>query len=375
MSSSDYTCMRRIRHMNHQSCNTQPIAVSCVPPTYYNHTGYVQTPSCHPPCPPHQHPHEHPHEHAHEHPHRPLPQHHHHHHQGGQHAHYPPQPIINNNVSSTCNCTNCAPPPPPTPQYQHYPVVYNQYPDHACYNTMTVASQPVVYKGCGGGDMNSSTVKPYLLTPVQCGSVTFTIDTGLGFSHGTRVACNSTDLSGNYFEGIVYDYNTMSGEITLYEIKYISGAFNAPMHYAIMAMAASKEIDLLRERMEAVYKKVFNIDLSQPACGTGTGTGGGGDGGDGDAATASQNTNVANLYKYFFNTDITTEADYALTQTYLTTKMAYLYNYFFDVDISTNTSFNPNGNGTALSTLDAKISQLYLYFFNNDLSGGDIAIV
>ena len=229
---------------------------------------------------------------------------------------------------------------------------------------------------CGGGEIYSSTFNKYLLTPVQCGSVTFTIDTGLAFSHGTRVTCDSIDLSGNYFEGIVYDYNSMSGEITLYEIKYITGTFNRPTRYAIMAMAASKEIDLLRERMEALYKKVFNIDLSQPECGTGTGTGGGdGGGGTTDTATAEQNTNVVNLYKYFFNTDITTDADYALTQTYLTTKLVYLYTYFFDVDITTNTTFNPNGNGTALTTLDAKISQLYLYFFNNDLSGGNITIV
>ena len=193
--------------------------------------------------------------------------------------------------------------------------------------------------------------------------------------HGTKVSCESLDASGNSFEGTVYNYNSLSGEITIYDIKHINGTFNVPVRYSVMIMSASKEFNLLRDRITALYKQVFNIDLSEPACGTGTGTGGGGGGGGTTAPTQAQATLVVNLFKYFFNQDISAASDYALTETYLTSKLKYLYQYFFNIDITTNTTFNPNNNNVSLSTLNSKISQIYLYFFNNDLSGGNITIV
>jgi hypothetical protein len=221
---------------------------------------------------------------------------------------------------------------------------------------------------CGGGDIYSTTVNFYLITPTQCGSVNFIVDPGMVYTHGTKVSCESIDASGNYFEGTVYNYNQSTGEITIYDIKHISGTFNVPVRYSVIIMAAAKEFNLLRDRITELYKQVFNIDLSEPACGTG---GGGGT----PAPTQAQATLVVNLFKYFFNEDISTASDYALTEIYLTSKLKYLYEYFFKIDITTNTTFNPNNNSVSLSTLNSKISQLYLYFFNNDLSGGNITIV
>ena len=142
-----------------------------------------------------------------------------------------------------------------------------------------------------------------------------------------------------------------------------------------MIRTAAKEFNLLRDRITALYKEVFNIDLAEPACCTGSGVNPGPGPGPTPGPTQAQATLVVNLFKYFFNQTISSDSDYALTETYLTTKLKYLYQYFFNVDITTNTTFNPNNNGVSLITLNSKISQLYLYFFNNDLSGGSITIV
>lgn len=352
MSASDYTYLRRMRHARQPPCNQPTVVVSCVPPTNYIQSGYVNCDR--PPAPCHQHPPPYYHPPA---PCYPPPAHHYH----------PPAPQYP--PPAPCSCE--------TPYYQE-PVQYHH--NNAvvpcsnsagapCYKNAIIpcpppppAEVPVV----GAGDIYSTTMNLYLITPTRCGTVNFTIDCGMSYVHGTKVSCESMDASCNSFEGTVYSYNNFSGEITIYEIKHINGAFNRPARYSVMIMSASKEFNILRDRINALYQEVFNIDLSEPACG----------GGGGNVPTQAQATLVVNLFKYFFNIDITsTDSNYALTEAYLTTKLAYLYQYFFNVNISTNTSFNPNGNSVSLSTLNAKISQLYLYFFNNDLSTGNITII
>lgn len=399
MSASDYTYLRRMRHVQNMPCNQYAnTVVSCVPSTNYNHSGHVNynytpppqcpPPQCPPPqCPPpcsssHQHQHEHQHQHQHSgcdhcaNPppqppqcnHQPLPQHHHYH-------GFPSpvsQPTINNHVNASCSCSV---PYYPQPQICHTQAM-NQHmmSAPACQPQYGGAPGGIPY---GVGDVYSTTMNLYLITPTQCGTVNFIVDCGMSYAHGTKVSCESIDASGNSFEGIVYSYNSFTGEITIYDIKHINGTFNTPVRYSVMIRTAAKEFNLLRDRITALYKEVFNIDLTEPACGTGPVVDPGPGPGPGPVTgpTQAQATLVVNLFKYFFNQTISSDSDYALTETYLTAKLKHLYQYFFNVDITTNTTFNPNNNGVSLSTLNSKISQLYLYFFNNDLSSGSITIV
>ena len=76
---------------------------------------------------------------------------------------------------------------------------------------------------------------------------------------------------------------------------------------------------------------------------------------------------IVTRFTYFFGTNITTDSTYEQTEEYLETKINELYRYFFNTDISnsTDTSLNPNNNGVALSTVLVKIEQFDLYFFNS----------
>ena len=78
-------------------------------------------------------------------------------------------------------------------------------------------------------------------------------------------------------------------------------------------------------------------------------------------------TKVSNRFSYFFGTNITTDSTYAETEEYLETKVNEMYTYFFNTDISnsTDSSLNPNNNGVALSTILVKIEQFDLYFFGS----------
>lgn len=387
MSASDYTYLRRMRHVQNMPCNQYAnTVVSCVPSTNYNHSGHVNynytpPPPCPPPCPsPCSSSHQHHHQHEHQHSgcdhcaapptppscnHQPLPQHHHYH-------GFPSpvsQPTINTHVNASCSCSV---PYYPQPQICHTQAMNQHMMCAPASHPQQCAPAGIPY---GAGDVYSTTMNLYLITPTQCGTVNFIVDCGMSYAAGTKVSCESIDASGNSFEGTVYSYNSFSGEITIYDIKHINGTFNTPVRYSVMIRTAAKEFNLLRDRITALYKEVFNIDLTEPACGTGPVVDPGPGPGPGTGPTQAQATLVVNLFKYFFNQTISSDSDYALTETYLTAKLKHLYQYFFNVDITTNTTFNPNNNGVSLSTLNSKISQLYLYFFNNDLSSGSITIV
>ena len=324
MSSSDYTNLRRIRHVYYptlNNCHTQPVATphthvpnNCyIYPATHSHCSYGQPTSI---------------------------------------VNYPPimQPVAPSCNNCSQNCCN-----------------HNQNNSTTCSNEVYTHPVPVCYvdpsaNQCLPDKTTMSTSKrAYLLSPTSYGSTTFTIDCQLGFKKGMKVNCTSDLSSNNYFEGEIYDYNGPSGEITLYKLTKINGSFTTPAKYTVTIMPAFQEIDKLRERMEAVYLELFGIDISEPDAPT---TGGGG-GTTVDVTT--ENTQIKNLYTYFFGTDITTDSGYAATTTYLTTKINELYAYFFDKDLtsSANSSFNPNGNDVSLASLSIKVQQLNLYFFGN----------
>ena len=208
---------------------------------------------------------------------------------------------------------------------------------------------------------SSSTRYQYLISPAVNGSVTFTIDPNLNFTKDMRISVTSDLSSNNYFEGNVYTYNPCNGEITIYKIATVNGTFNKPSRYTISFGTSVQEFDKLKLRTAELELKVFgstNLDPSGNVIPDPSGN-----------LTSTEltkaDTDIKNLYKYFFNENIEDEEDYVKTEGYLTLKINTLYNYFFDVNILTNTAFNPNNNGVELNTLPKKIGQLNYYFFGN----------
>ena len=193
--------------------------------------------------------------------------------------------------------------------------------------------------------------------PTFYGSATVSIDSCQDFRKNMQVLCISDLSSTSYFEGTVYDYDKPSGEITIHQIKNITGDFTKPSKYLISVYAASQEVDALKERIEALYKKVFGIDIGGPDPPADVGGGGSSDQVD------VEDTAVKNLYTYFFNETIASEANYEKTTTYLNSKINYLYTYFFNKDLTTDTTFNPNNNNVVLDNLTNKVEQINLYFF------------
>jgi len=339
MSSSDYTNLRRIRHVYYPSLNnchahTQPIVHTppmpnqcyvqqpCQPNPYtvsHCHTGVVHHCAGHVNC--------------------------------NCQNHINQEVCHSHNEQANSHCNHC----------QHQCIHET---NSICHPT------PVIVDNSNHcvPDRSSLTVskREYLLSPNFYGSTTFTVDCYVGFRAGMKVNCMSDLSSNNYFEGVIYNYHAQTGEITIYKLASINGDFSKPSKYIVSIIPAFQELDLLRERMAKVYLELFGIDISGPIPPS-TGGGGGGDGGGGTVDVTTENTQIKNLYNYFFGEDITTESGYAATTTYLTTKINSLYTYFFDIDLtsSTNSSFNPNGNNVSLDSLSVKVQQLNLYFFGN----------
>lgn len=359
MSSSDYTNLRRIRHVYYPSLNnchthTQPIVQ---PPPTPNQCHIHPNPCVQP------HVHTDPSMVQHCHPgeggvyyqeQQPYISYHHSHSPQSAYPPYPPSapsqpmsviaypPMMQTNTPSN-SCNHCA------HQQVQPPCI------HETNNIYHPA--PVVYdsnKCISDKSSVSISKREYLLSPNFYGSTTFSIDCYAGFRSGMKVNCMSDLSSNNYFEGVIYNYYAQSGEITIYKLNNINGDFTKPSKYIVSIIPAFQELDLLRERMAKVYLKLFGIDISGPAI-------------PGSEDVTTENTQIKNLYNYFFGEDITTETGYAATTTYLTTKINFLYSYFFDIDLtsSANSSFNPNGNNVSLDSLSIKVQQLNLYFFGD----------
>ena len=339
MSSSDYTNLRRIRHVYYptlNTCNTNhthaaqpvytvPTTNQCyVTPHTHNNCNTVATTSNHCNC-----------------------------------ANTAPTNHCNcaNTVATTSNHCNCAYNQPQlcAPVHSHALTTTN----NCC--QYIVPAPDMCYTHLPDKTTMSMSVREYLLTPTFFGSTTFTIDCNLAFSKGMKVICTQDLSSNNYFEGVVFNYYAPTGEITVYQLAKINGSFAEPSKYIVSLIPAFQEIDLLRTRMEEVYFKVFGIDISGP---TAPATGGGGTTTP-TVDVTTEDTQLKGMFNYFFAENISTDSSYAATETYLNTKINELYTYFFDINLTTNTTFNPNNNGIALDTLANKVQQLNLYFFGN----------
>lgn len=407
MSASDYTHLRRVRHVyqptmatSHHHANTlqyghpyshQHYVNAPVQMPYHGHGHcYPQQPivmsstypSCAPPpCPPPMYHHELYHD--------PYELHHHpeHLYLGNCVPSYPQPPYYHNNHTTVvmhsqpkhCHDLPTVVDSSYDPHHHHHPAHHLDHHHDAAYehghdlglrhgNTYVHTHgddvehhhHHVGHKHRSTGP-SSSTRYQYLITPAVNGSVTFSIDRNLSFKKDMRISVTSDLSSNNYFEGNVYSYNPCNGEITIYKIATVNGSFNKPSRYTISFGASFQEFDKLKLRTAELELKVFgstNLDPSGNVIPDPSGN-------LTDAELTKANTDVMNLYKYFFNENITEEEDYVKSEAYLTLKINTLYNYFFDVNIVSDTTFNPNNNGVVLDTLPKKIAQMNYYFFGN----------
>ena len=222
-----------------------------------------------------------------------------------------------------------------------------------------------------------TTATEYFVKPKLFGTATFAIDKCLSFSNGSYVSVVQDVSNSNYFEAEIFDYANDTGLLQLYNISVVAGPFSVASKLTISLFPGYKEVKLVRDRMAVLYTSVFNIDISPtdtafgglvpslptlptvpttPTTGTLT-----------TEELAAALAKIVTRYTYFFGTNITTDSTYEQTEEYLETKINELYIYFFNANISNSTdaSLNPNNNGVALSTVLVKIEQLDLYFFNS----------
>lgn len=414
MSASDYTHLRRVRHVYQPTMTHQHMAnlhyghpyshhqaVAPMPVTYPSHYHGPQPMMLPPPpmmlppqpvyqnsCPPPVHHHHDPYHHdpyhhdpyyhdpyGYQHPEHlylggyPYPQYHNHH-----------DPVVIHRHPSTCQNLPTVVDSSYDPHHHHHPPHHLDHHHEEAYNhghDLGIRSGNTYVHNHGddivehhhhhhGSRMratgpSSSTRYQYLISPAINGSVTFTIDPNLNFTKDMRISVTSDLSNNNYFEGNVYSYNPCNGEITIYKIATVNGTFNRPSRYTLSFGASIQEFDKLKLRTAELELKVFgstNLDPSGNVIPDPSGN-------LTDAELTKANTDVKNLYKYFFNEDIEEEEDYVKTEGYLTLKIHTLYNYFFDVNVVTETAFNPNNNGVELNTLPKKIGQMNYYFFGN----------
>lgn len=223
-----------------------------------------------------------------------------------------------------------------------------------------VISTDLVY--CPGESHNvneryiTKTVKAYRVSPFKNGSIGFLVDKNLPFAPGQSISCSILANESNFFNGIVFDYDKATGFLSIGAIDNVTGNFSNTVVYNINLILFDPEVVKLKQRMEYLYKYLFQVNL---------------------ATTPNYNpaaeqlilfdTKIYNLYRYLFNQDIRIAATYVFSEEYMTSKISQLYLYFFDVRIDRNLDFNPNGNGVYLDTLKNKIYQLYLYLFSISL--------
>jgi hypothetical protein len=115
-------------------------------------------------------------------------------------------------------------------------------------------------------ETSSRTIKKYLLSPNEGGSITFTIKKNLvNFINKQVVSVyyNITNEDGinNYFEGYIYKYDNDSGEISINNIFNISGDFGNSQYYNITLLGFNPNLEKLNNRTDNLYNLLFPKNL------------------------------------------------------------------------------------------------------------------
>lgn len=333
MSSSDYTNLRRIRHVYYPTLSNTVSGCSPSTVTYSSPNSYILPAT--------------------------VPINHMH----GQQMHAHNLPVGVNHSHSNCNCGHSMVP-------QTIQTVANT--NSLCEGTITHSDHLgyTVEQILPDKTSMVQTLQEYFIKPSVLGTATFVIDKCLTttFSKGSFVSCVQDVNNSNYFEGEISSYDKDVGLLQIFNITIVNGTFELPSKYNISILPAAAELNLLRTRMAALYKQVFNQVISAPSVSvpvtttptTGTGTGTGTLTVE-EVATATTQTKVFN--SYFFADDSGIEQ----TEESITIAVNNNFNYFFEIDVTATGSanFNPNNNGVVMSTLTIKIEQMNLYFFGS----------
>lgn len=351
MSSSDYTNLRRIRHVYYPTLSNTTSGCAPSTVTYSSPNSYIlpaTVPINHTHCQCQQ-----------------------------MHTHNLPVGVNHTHVQSNCNCNcNCG----------HATVPQTTLAAPTVQTVQTVQTVPNTNSLCEGTITHSDhlgytveqilpdktsmvqTVQEYFIKPNVLGTATFVIDKCLTstFSKGSFVTCVQDVSNSNYFEGEISSYDKDIGLLQIFNITIVNGTFTLPSKYNISILPAAAELNLLRTRMAALYKEVFNQVISAPSVSvpvtttptTGTGTG---------TLTVEEVEKATTQTKVFNSYFFADDSGIEQTEESITIAVNNNFNYFFEVDVTATGSanFNPNNNGVVMSTLTIKIEQMNLYFFGS----------
>jgi len=205
----------------------------------------------------------------------------------------------------------------------------------------------------------TKTLMPAFVVPVKDATVGFLVEKRLPFVKNQRISCRIADNESNYFNGSVLDYDADTGFLSIGAIDNITGDFSNTVIYKINLILFDPETMKLKERMDYLYKYLFQVNLS-----------------------STPNYNPAfeqlvyferrtiDLMFYLFDYDIRVTPGYQFTEEYLfnTIMKDTLYPSLFDVDISQVLNFQPNGNpDVPINNLKNALYEIFKYLFDVDL--------
>jgi hypothetical protein len=106
------------------------------------------------------------------------------------------------------------------------------------------------------------------ITPIAAGAVTLKVEPNLVFIPGNQVFCTDLSNSNTYFQGVVFNYDYKTGDIIINQITNINGTYGSPRKYNVILLAGNQEIVKLKNLVSELYIVLFNTDITQPINGT-----------------------------------------------------------------------------------------------------------
>lgn len=204
----------------------------------------------------------------------------------------------------------------------------------------------------------TKTTRSSFVVPVKNATVGFLVEKRLPFAKNQAISCSKLGNETTYFNGVVVDYDPDTGFLSIGMIDNITGDFSESVIYNINLILFDPETAKLKERMDYLYKSLFQVNLELTP----------------DYNPAYQqliffDRVVINLMYYLFEVDIRLDVKYVFTEDYLYGKVKdTIYVSLFDVDISKVLNFQPNNNpDVPLTNLKNAIYQLYIYLFDVNL--------
>jgi hypothetical protein len=199
---------------------------------------------------------------------------------------------------------------------------------------------------------------PAFVVPTKNGTVGFLVEKRLPFVKNQRISCRIEDNESNYFNGSVLDYDADTGFLSIGSIDNITGDFSNTVVYKINLILFDPETMKLKERMDYLYKYLFQVSLSttpdyNPAL---------------EQLVYFERRTIDLMY-YLFDYDIRLVEGYEFTEAYLFNLLKNtLYLSLFDVDLANILNFQPNGNpDVPITNLKNALYEMYIYLFDVNL--------